>query len=81
MADAERLERQLERIGARSDADGVTHADQLGKAPFEFRDRLAQGEVTGRHQSADLGQDRCRVGELLEQIGISNVVHGARQVE
>ena len=62
-------------------ADGVTHADQLGKAPLEFGDRLAQGEVTGRHQSADLGQDRGRIGELLEQIGISNVVHGARQVE
>ncbi|MGY4488923.1 hypothetical protein ACVWWR_008114 [Bradyrhizobium sp. LM3.2] len=63
------------------DADGVTYADQLGKAPLEFGDWLAQGEITGRHQSADLGQDRCRVGELLEQIGISNVVHGARQVE
>ena len=81
MADAERLERQLERIGAGSDADGVARADQLGKAPFEFGDRLAQREVAGRHQSADLGQDRRRVGELLEQIGISNVVHGARQVE
>jgi len=81
VADAERLERQLERVGAGSDADGVAHADQLGEALLEFGDGLAKGEVTGRNQPADLGQNGGGVGELLEQIGISNVVHVTRQVE
>ncbi len=74
VADAERLQRQLERIGAGADADRVTGADQLGEALLEFGNRLAQREIAGRDQPADFGQDRRGVGELLEQIGISNVV-------
>ena len=75
MADAERLQRQLERIGAGADADGVTGADQFGKAPLELGNRLAQGEIAGCDQPADFGQDRRGVGELFEQIGVSDVVH------
>src|ERR1051326_80817 len=56
-SDAERLERELESIGARVHADGVTCADQAGKALLEFPHRLAQGEVTGRHERAQPGEN------------------------
>ena len=75
MADAQRLERKLERVGSRAHPDGVAGADQFREAPLELGNRFAQGKIAGRDQPSDFGQDRGRVRELLEQIGLSHVVH------
>jgi hypothetical protein len=76
VADVERPERQLERIGSRAATDRVSRADDIGKAPLELADGLAQGEVAGRHEAPQFLEIALGVGELLRQVGVANFEHG-----
>jgi hypothetical protein len=72
-ADAGRAERQDERIGAGSHADGVRQAGQGGESLFEFLDRPAQREVAGLHDAAHILQIRLKIGKLPIEIRIGHI--------
>jgi hypothetical protein len=67
------LQRDLDRVGAGPHADGMAGADHLGKHRLEFSDRLAQGEIPGRHEAAQLFQDLAGIAELFAEIGVADL--------
>ena len=74
--DAQRLEAELDRVGARVHADGLARADHRGELLLELAHRLAEREVAGRHELAEQVEDLFDVlgAELLGQIGPLNLV-------
>ena len=43
-------------------------SDQIGEAPLEFAQRLAEREIAGRHEGAQFPPEILAIGELLRQI-------------
>ena len=68
--DPDGLERQLERVGARVHADGMTAADYRCELLLELAHRLAQREVAGRNELAEQVEDFLDIlgAELLGQV-------------
>ena len=65
--DAERLEREADRGGARADADRVAGAERGGQLVLEGRDRAAEREVAGLGGRGDGGQ---QLGQQLGVVGV-----------
>ena len=70
--DAERAQRNFESICAGADADGVLDAERLGEHLLEFGNRLAEREIAGPDEGAQVVEHVVDFGELLRKGRVAN---------